>query len=191
LLAEAMDMGDPDALLIKYAATNLVFIHFASGDPAEAYRSLLSVRHKLGKSWLREFPERARTRQTWIEGQILTALGADDDAIGLLKKAREFYIRSSLGFEVCYISLDLAMNHAAHDRLADVRRELAFGLPFCSERSARDGYARDAALLLQATLRRQGRISADQIRTVSAQLDWIQSSPLQVFYRPPYSRLRL
>jgi tetratricopeptide (TPR) repeat protein len=191
LLEEAMRTEEPDALLLRYAATNRVLGYFAGGSPQRAYQALLGVRARLGDSWLQNLPRPLQTRQMWLEGQILNALGMDEDAIGYLKKAREVYIRAACGYEVCYTSIDLVLAYAAQRRFAEVQRELTFALPFCSEQRPVDRHGKEAVQLLLRTLRRQGRLETDQIRAVGSRLEWILRAPLQTFPQPLFAELQM
>jgi tetratricopeptide (TPR) repeat protein len=179
LLDESLRTEEPDSLLLRFSAVNKLLVYLCSGQPHQAYQSLLRVRSRLGPSWLHGFPELNRIYALWTEGQILNTLRFDDEAIALLRRVREFFICSARGYEVCQISIELASNFAAQDRLEDVRRELDFGLQFCSPRKPLDRHAREAVLLLQATLQHQGRLGADQIRSVTNRLDCIHRTPLQ------------
>lgn len=180
LLDESLRTAEPGSLLIRYSAVNKLAVYLCSGEPHRAYRALLRVRSRLGPSWLHEFPDNInRIYALWMEGQILNTLRLDDDAISLLRRVREFFICLDRGYEVCQISIELASNFAAQDRLQDVRRELDFGLQFCSPRKPLDCHAKEAVLLLQATLQHQGRLEADQIRSVTNRLDCVHRTPLQ------------
>jgi tetratricopeptide (TPR) repeat protein len=179
LLDESLKTAEPDCLLLRIAAVNRLLVYLFSGKPHKAYQVLLRVRSNLGSSWLRELPEPNRVAALWAEGQILNTLGIDDEALPLLRKAREFFIRSARGYEVCHISIELASTYAAQQRFGEVRRELAFGLPFCSPARSLDNHAREVVSLLQAALEHQGRLEADQLRTVAHRLDCIRRAPLQ------------
>jgi len=191
LLGEGLRCEEPDSLFLRYAAINRVMGYFFSGDPHKAYQVFLRVRSCLGASWLQGFPEASQVSVVWREGQILNALHVDDDAIGLLRKAREGFIRLARGHEVCHISIELALNYAARQLFDEVRRELAFALPFCSPRRALDKYAREAVLLLLGALQHQGRLEADQVRAVARRLDCIDRAPFQALSRPPFADLQL
>jgi len=188
---EAMRVEEPDSLLLRYAAINRMLAYHFSGDSPKAYRALLRVRASVCESWLRDFPVLNRIRVLSSEGQILDALRIDDEAIGVFRKARELAIGSDFGGEACHISLELARNYAAQERYADVRRELAFGLPFCSERRLLDRYAREGTLLLQAMLDHQGRLGTDQFRAVSSRLTSIERAPLKPLPQSPFADLQL
>jgi hypothetical protein len=154
-------------------------------------QALLRVRNSLGPSWLRGFPEANRVSVLWTEGQILNTLRIDDEAIPLLREAREFFIRSARGYEVCHISIELASNYAARQRFVDVRRELAFGLPFCSPKRRLDDHAKEVVLLLQGALQHRGRLEADQLRAVAHRLDCIHRAPLQAPNQTSFTDLQL
>jgi tetratricopeptide (TPR) repeat protein len=179
LLDESFRISEPDALFLRVSTVNRLLVYLFGGKPHKAYQVLLRVRSRLGPSWLRGFPEPNRACALWTEGQILSTVRIDDEAIPLLKKARAFFIESARGYEVCQISIDLASNYAAQQRFGDVRRELAFGLPFCSPQKRLDDHAREAVLLLQGALDHQGRLGEDQLRAVASRLDCIYRAPLQ------------
>ena len=182
LLDESSRAAEPEPdslLLLGFSAVNKLLFYLWSGQPHKAYQALLRVRSGLGSSWLRGFPEQNRVHALWTEGHILSTLRIDDEAISLLRKAREFFIRSARGYEVCQISIELASNYAAQKRFDDVRRELAFGLPFCSPKRPLDDHAKDAVLHLQGTLEHQGYLEAEQIHSVTHRLDCIHRTPLQ------------
>jgi len=126
----------------------------------------------------------------WVEGQIRNALGMDEDAIGLLKKARETYIRTDCGYEVCYTSVDLALTYAIQRRFADAQHELAFALPFCSEEQTTDRYGKEAVQLLLRTLLRQGRLEVELIRAVASRMHGIHRAPLRIFPQSPFAELQ-
>jgi len=171
LLNESLRAAEPDRLFLGFSAVNKLLVYLWSGQPHKAYQALLRVRSGLGSSWLRGFPELNRVQALWTEGQILNTLRIDDEAISLLREAREFFIRSARGYEVCQISIELASNYAAQKKFDDVRRELAFGLPFCSPQRPLDDHAKDAALQLQGTLVHQGCLEAEQIHSVTHRLE--------------------
>lgn len=179
LLDESLRTSDPDTLFLRVSTVNRLLVYLFGGKPHKAYQALLRVRSSLGLSWLRGFPEPNRACALWTEGQILNTLRIDDEAIPLLKKAREFFIRSARGYEVCQISIDLASNYAAQQRFGEVRHELAFGLPFCSPQRHLDDHAKEAVLLLQGALDHQGRLEADQLHAIAHRLDCIHRAPLQ------------
>jgi tetratricopeptide (TPR) repeat protein len=170
---------EPDSLFLGFSAVNKLLVYLWSGQPHKAYQALLRVRSGLGSSWLRGFPEPNRVQALWTEGQILSTLRIDDEAISLLRNAREFFIRSARGYEVCQISIELASNYAAQKRFDDVRREIAFGLPFCSPERPLDEHAKEAVLHLQGALDHQGYLEAGQIHSVTQRLDCIHRTPLQ------------
>src|SRR6185295_5614735 len=184
LLDEAMRVEEPDSFLLRCAAFNRLLLYFLNGSPHKAYQALLRVRSKLGSSWLNDAPEAIEMRVLWLEGQILNALQSDDGAIGVLRKAREFAVRLGLGCEACYISLDLALAHTSQKRFTDVRKELVFALPFCSERRALDAHGKQALLVLLGSLQHRGRVEAVQIRTEAFQLDSLLRAPLQPIHQP-------
>jgi tetratricopeptide (TPR) repeat protein len=188
LLDEAMRVESPDSFLLRSAAFNRLLAYFLNGSPHKAYQALLRVRGKLGSSWLNDAPEAIEMRALWVEGQILHALQSDDDAIGILRKAREAAIRLDLGCELCHISLDLALVHTTQERFSEVRDELAFALPFCSERRALDVHGKQALLALLGSLQHRGRLEAVQIRGVARQLETLLRAPLQPI-QPPYGGL--
>jgi hypothetical protein len=190
-LEQAMQIEGPDSFFLRCAALNRLVGFYWSGNSHKAYQALLRVRDKLGESWLRGAPETYEMRALSIEGQILRALHTDDDAIGVLKKARESAVRLGLGCEVCHVSLDLAQIYATQERYSEVRRELAFGVPFCSERRALDVHGREALLLLQGALQHQGRLETSQIRAVTLQLESFLRAPLQPSLQLPSARLQL
>lgn len=180
LLDQSLRAAEADNLFIKISAVNRLLVYHFSGKSHKAYQILLRLRTRLGIGWLRDFPEPHRVSALWTEGQILNALGIDDEAVPLLRKAREFFIRSARGYEVCHISIELASTYAAQQRFRDVRRELAFGLPFCSPHRRLDDHAKEAVSFLQGALAHQGRLEAEQLRAVAHQLDYLHRAPLQV-----------
>jgi hypothetical protein len=190
-LEEAMQIEGPDSFFLRCAALNRLLGYYLSGNSHKAYQALLRVRDKLGESWLKGAPEGWQMRALWIEGQILKALQSDDDAVGVLKKAREFAIRLGLGCEVCHVSIDLAQVYATRERFSEVRRELAFGIPFCSERRALDVHGKQALELLQGSLQHQGRLEISQIRAVALQLESFLRAPLQPSLQLPSASLQL
>ena len=190
LWEEAMATAEPDGLLLLYAATNRVLAYFAGGNPQLAYQTLCGFRARLGESWLQHLPRALQARQMWVEGQIRNALGMDEDAIGLLKKARETYIRTDCGYEVCYTSVDLALTYAIQRRFADAQHELAFALPFCSEEQTTDRYGKEAVQLLLRTLLRQGRLEVELIRAVASRMHGIHRAPLRIFPQSPFAELQ-
>lgn len=191
LLDESLRTAEPDSLLLRFSAVNRLLVYLFSGKPHKAYQALLRVHNNLGPSWLRGFPEPTRVSALWTEGQILNELRIDDEAIPLLRKAREFFIRSARGYEVCHISIELASNYAAQQRLGDVRRELAFGLPFCSPKRRLDDHAKEAVFLLQGILEHQGHLEPDQLRAVAHRLDCIHRAPLQAEREASFADLYL
>ena len=168
---------------------NKVLAYNVSGQPEEAYQSLLRVKAGLGSSWLLEFAPHQRMRVLWIEAQIMSELRMDD-AIPILKQVRDFYIHASRGYEVCLVSIELALDHAAHGRFQKIPGELAFALPFLTSHKTLDRYARAAVLLLQAALERQGRLEAEQLRFVAYRLHSFSRAPLSS-HRPPLTDLPL
>jgi hypothetical protein len=152
---------------------------------------LLRVRRRLGASWLQGFPEDDQMRVLWLEGQILSDLRIDDQAIVLLRRAREFFIQADRGYEVCRLSIELAVSYVAQGRFDDVHRELNFALPFLSAQNSLHRYAHSAVLLLQRTLREQGRLREDQVRLVVRHLDSIHRAPLKTQPQSPFADLRL
>lgn len=191
LLDEAMGIEEPDRFLLQCAATNRVLAYVMKGNPQEAYRKLLGIRAAVGPSWLGGYPSYARMRQIWLEGQILNQLHMNEDAIGLLRDARDYYIQTGCGYEVCYISVDLALAHAAQRRFAEVRRELALALMFCSEERALDRHGKEAVLLLQRGMEQQGRLEPEKIRAVASRLAWMHRAPLRTFSHPPFAELQI
>jgi hypothetical protein len=191
LLNEAMATAEPESLLLLCAATNRVLGHFANGNPQLAYQFLCGFRARLGASWFEHIPSAIQMRQIWLEGQVRSGLGMDEEAIGLLKKARKSYIRADCGFEVCYISVDLALTHAKERRFAEVQRELDFALPFCSEEDAINRLGREAVQLLLRALRRQGHLDVELVRAVATHLYVILRTPLRIFAQSPLAELHL
>ena len=191
LLDDSLRIDVPDSLLLRYAAVNKILAYYLSGNPQKAYQALLRVRSGLGSAWLQGFSEVNRTTILWSEGQMLSALRIDDEAVGLLSKAREFFVRSSQGSKVCHISVDLALSYVAQQRFGDVRRELAFGLPFCSEESVLDQNAKEALLLLLGALEHQGRLEGEHVRAVNDRLAFLHRAPLQTLHKRPFADLRL
>ena len=190
-LEESLRITEPDSLFLRYAVINKVMVHYFGGKPHKAYKTLLRVQDSLGPSWLRGFPQGNQMSVLWTEAQILNSLRLNDEAVGRLKQAREFYIQAAQGSKVGHISIELALSYAAWERFADVRRELAFGLLFCSERSVLDRYTREALLLLQGTLDHQGRLEAEQIRSINHRLDHLHQAPLQAWSERPFADLQL
>lgn len=186
LLDESLRAAEPDSLFLRFAAVNKVLVLYFRGAPHKAYQALLRVQSSLGPSWLHGFPEAKQMSVLWSEGQILNVLGIDDQAVRALRKAREFFIRSNRGYEVCRISIELALSYVSQRRLDDVRRELAFGLAFCSERRVLDRQAMEGALLLQAALEHRGRLEADQVRAVAYELDCLHRAPLRAPGQRPF-----
>jgi hypothetical protein len=193
LLDEAMRMEVSDSLFLRFAAVNRCFAYFFEGNPQKAYQALLRIRGSYGASWLRGFSRSGQMRVLWTEGQILNALcgGGEEGAVGLLKQARELAIGSHLGSEVCHISIELAVSCAARRRFSELRRELEFGLPFCSERRALDRYTKETVLLLLQMLEHRGRLEETQIRTASSHLDRIHRAPFQPLPKPLPADLQL
>lgn len=190
-LEESLRVQEPDSLFMRFAAINKVLVQYFRGGPFRAYKTLLRVQDSLGPSWLRGFPVANQMSVLWTEGQILNTIGLHDQAVGRLKKAREFYIQAAQGSEVGHISVEIALSHAAQEQHADVRRELSFALQFCSERTALDRYAKTALLLLQGTLEHQGRLEAEQIRSVDHRLHLLHRAPLKSWDQPPFMGLQL
>lgn len=191
LLDDSLRTSEPDSLFLRFAAINKVLVLYFRGAPHKAYQALLRVQSSLGASWLHGFPEAQQMSVLWSEGLILNTLGVDDQAISALKKAREFFLRSNRGYEVCRISIELALSYAAQRRLDNVRRELAFGLAFCCEGKALEYQAMEAAFLLQGSLEHQGRLEVDQIRTVARELDRLHRAPLRAPGQHPFARVQL
>jgi tetratricopeptide (TPR) repeat protein len=185
LLDESLRIPEPDSLLLKFAAVNKVLVYLFSGQPHKAYQCLLRVRNRLGSSWFHGFPGAGRMKVLWTEGNILSALGREEEAIAILNSVRDFFIQSGRGYEVCHISIELAMLFAAQERFREVHRELALALPFCSAQKSLDRYAKAAVLLLQRTLQEQGRLEAEQVRIVAHHLDRIHRAPLKPLPRRP------
>jgi hypothetical protein len=123
-------------------------------------------------------------RVLWTEGNILSDLGREEDAIAILNRVRDFSIQSAWGYEVGHISIELAMLYAAQSRNREVHRELALALPFCSAQKPLDRYAKAAVLLLQRTLQEQGHLEAEQVRIVAHHLDRIHRAPLKPLSQP-------
>lgn len=190
LLEEAMATAEPDTLLLLCSATNRVLCYFDDGNPQLAYQTLCGLRTRLGESWLEHLPPGFQMRQTWLEGQIRSALGMDEEAIGLLRKARESYIRADCGYEVCYTSVELALIYAKQRRFAALQHELAFALPFCSDEQEIDRIGKEAVQLLLNTLLRQSRLEVELIRAVASRLCWIHGAPLRKFDQSPLAELR-
>ncbi len=141
-LKEAVNITEPDSLLLRYAGVNRVLVCYYSGRPAKAYQALSRMREGLGASWLRGFPIANQMSVLWSEGRIRNTLRPDDEAIGCLKTAREFYIQENRGGQVCHVSVELALGHVIRERFAEARRELALGLSFSSEKRPFDQSAR-------------------------------------------------
>ncbi len=190
LLEEAMTTAEPDTLLLLCSATNRVLGYFDDDKPQLAFQALCGLRARLGESWLEHLPPGVQMRHTWLEGQIRSALGMDEEAIGSLKRARESYIRADCGYEVCYTSVELALTYAKQRRFAELRHELAFALPFCSEEQESDRFGKEAVQLLLNTLLRYSRLEVELIRAVASRLDWIHRAPLRKFDRSPLAELR-
>jgi tetratricopeptide (TPR) repeat protein len=190
-LEESLRVQEPDSLFMRFAAINKVLVQYFGGRPFRAYKTLLRVQDSLGPSWLRGFPVANQMSVLWTEGQILNTIGLHDQAVGRLKKAREFYIQAAQGSEVGHISVEIALSHAARGQHADVRRELSFALQFSSERTALDRYAKTALLLLQGTLEHQGRLEAEQLRSVDHRLHLLHRVPLKSWDQPPFIGLQL
>jgi hypothetical protein len=114
-----------------------------------------------------------------------------EEAIGLLRKAREAFIRAGCGYEVCYTSVDLALTFATQRRFADVHDELAFALPFCSGEQAIERFGQEAVQLLLRRLLRQGRLEVDVIRAVASRLCDIGRTPLRIFSQSPLAELQI
>jgi len=188
---EAIRTAEPESLLLLCAATNRVLGYFVSGQPQLAYREICRLRARFGDGWLESLPRLLQMRQTWLEGQVRNALGMEEEAIGLLKKARESFIRADRGYEVCYTSIDLALTYATQRRFAEVQHELAFALPFCSDEPTIERFGKEAVQLLLRTLVRQGRLDVELIRAVSSRLYDIGRAPLRVFPHSPLAELRI
>jgi tetratricopeptide (TPR) repeat protein len=190
LLEEAMTTAEPDTLLLLCSATNRVLGYFDDGNPQLAYQALCGLRTRLGESWLEHLPPGLQMRQIWLEGQIRSALGMDEEAIGLLKKARESYIRADCGYEVCYTSVELALTYAKQRRFTELRHELAFALPFCSEEQEIDRFGKEAVQLLLNSLLRKNRVEIELIRAVALRLNRVHRAPLRKFDQSPMAELR-
>jgi tetratricopeptide (TPR) repeat protein len=190
LFDEALRIAEPDSLFLRFAAVNKVLGYLYSGQPHKAYQSLLRVRSRLGASWLQGFPEDNRMRVLWLEGQILNDLRLEDEAIVLLRKARDFFIQEARGYEVCRLSIELALSYAALGRFEVVRRELEFALPFLSVQKSLDRYAHAAVLLLQQALQKEGSLKTEQIRLVAHRLDGIHRAPLKARHQSPFADLQ-
>ena len=128
-------------------------------------------------------------RVLWIEGQILNALEREEEAVTLLRKSRDFFVQANRGYEVCRLSIELALSYAALGRFDDVRRELAFALPFLSAQKSMDRYAHAAVLVLQKSLQDQGRLQHEQIRQIAKRLDAIHRAPLKAQPQSPFKDL--
>jgi tetratricopeptide (TPR) repeat protein len=190
-LDESLKVKQPDNLFMSYAAVNTILVRYFSGNPHRAYKSLLRVQDGMGQSWLQEFPQAKQMSVLWTEGQILNSLSLNDDAVVRLKRAREFFIQAAQGSRVGQISIEIALGYAARQRHADVRRELALGLQFCSERSALDRHAKEALLLLQRALEHQGRLDVEQIRRIEYRLELLHRAPLKTWGRLPFEGVQI
>lgn len=190
LLEEAMITAEPDTLLLLCSATNRVLGYFDEGKPQLAFQALCGLRTRLGESWLEHLPPSLQMRQTWLEGQVRSALGMDEEAIGLLKKARESYIRADCSYEVCYTSVELALTYTKQRRFAELQHELAFALPFCSEEQEIDRFGKEAVLLLLNALRGQSHLEVELVRAVASRLYRIYRAPLRKFDQSPLAELR-
>ena len=166
-----------------------MLVQYFGGRPYRAYKTLLRVQDSLGSSWLRGFPVAHQMSVLWTEGQILNTIGLYDQAVGQLKKAREFYLQAAQGSKVGHISVEIALSHAAQGRHADVRCELSFALQFCSERKPLDRYVKKALMLLRGTLEHQGRLEAEQIRSVDHRLHLLHRVPLKSWDQQPFNDL--
>jgi hypothetical protein len=171
LIEEAMRTSELDRLLPLCAATNLVLGYFARGNPQLAFESICRLRANLGETWQEYLPQCLQMRQTWLEGQVRNALGMREEAIGLLRKAREAFIRAGCGYEVCYTSVDLA-------------------LTFATQRSV-ERFGQEAVQLLLRRLLRQGRLEVDVIRAVASRLCDIGRTPLRIFSQSPLAELQI
>ena len=191
LLDESLRIADPDSLFLRFAAVNKVLSYLHRGQPHKAYQAFLRVRSRLGESWLQGFPEDDQMRVLWVEGQVLNALGLEVEAAVLLRRARDYFIQANRGYEVCRLSIELAMSFAAQSRYDDVRRELAFALPFLSAQKALDRYAHAAVLVLQQSLQKQGRLKQEQIQLIAHRLDSIHRAPLKAQSQSPFADLQL
>jgi tetratricopeptide (TPR) repeat protein len=191
LFDEALRIAEPDSLFLRFAAVNKVLGYLHSGQPHKAYQSLLRVRSRLGTSWLQGFPEDNEMRVLWLEGQILNDLRIEDEAIVLLRRSREFFIQEARGYEVCRLSIELALSYASLGRFDMVRRELAFALPFLSAQESLDRYAHAAVHLLQQTLQKEGSLKIELIRLVAHRLDGIHRAPLKPQPQSPFADLQL
>ena len=146
---------------------------------------------RLGETRLHGIPEDDQMRVLWVEGQVLNALGLEVEAAVLLRRARDYFIQANRGYEVCRLSIELAMSYAAQSRYDDVRRELAFALPFLSAQKALDRYAHAAVLVLQQSLQKQGRLKQEQIQLIAHRLDSIHRAPLKAQSQSPFADLQL
>jgi len=190
LFEEAMAAPEPDGLLHLCAATNRVLGYSVNGNPQLAYQAICGLRARLGESWLQRLPRHLQMRQTWLEGQVRQALGMEEEATGLIKQARESYIRADRNYEVCYTSVDLALTYATQRRFAEVQHELAFALPFCSGEPTIERFGKEAVQLLLRALVRQGRLDVELIRAVASRLYDIHRAPLRIFHQSPLAELQ-
>jgi tetratricopeptide (TPR) repeat protein len=191
LLDESLRIAEPDSLFLRFAAVNKVLSYLHRGQPHKAYQALLRVRSRLGDSWLLGFPEDDRMRVLWVEGQILNALGMGDEATTLLRRSRNYFIQANRGYEVCRLSIELALSYATLGQFEEVSRELAFTLPFLSAQKTLDRYAHAAVLVLQQSLQKQGRLYLEQIRQIAERLDSIHRAPLRAQPQSPFADLQL
>jgi tetratricopeptide (TPR) repeat protein len=190
-LEESLRTDERDSLFMRYAAINQILVRYFSGRPHRAYKSLLRVQDGMGQSWLHGFPLANQMSVLWTEGQILNSLRLNEQAAGPLKQAREFYIQARQGSRVAQITIEIAVGHAARQRHTDVRRELAVGLQFCSERTPLDLHAKEALLLLQGALQHRGRLEVEQIRAVDNRLELLHRAPLKTWDRLAFASLQL
>lgn len=123
-------------------------------DPARERHLELSARHSLmlylhesgrhqeawflmkaSRSALREHGgEILSLRLRWLEGKLLHALGAPDEAEQALAEARAGFIARGIGFSAAAVSLDLAELYADQGRPAEMRRLAEEMLPIFQSR---------------------------------------------------------
>lgn len=178
LLDEAIRVPDPDSSLLNAAAVNRVLVLFYSGQIHRAHQVLTRILVGNGIE-LATMPDGWRARLHWIEGQILRELGYHDEAIRLLRKARDFFMCQGQGFPVAMISVEISLSYSSRQLYAEVLRELTFSLPFCSGQGHMNHHARAALLLLKNTLDEKGVVEASTVRTILDQLRRKSQAPLE------------
>lgn len=178
LLDEAIRVPDPDSSLLNAAAVNRVLVLFYSGQIHRAHQVLTRILAGNGIE-LATMPDRWRARLDWIEGQILRELGYHDEAIRLLRKARDFFMCQGQGFPVAMISVEISLSYSSRQLYAEVLRELTFSLPFCSGQGHMNYHARAALLLLKNTLDEKGIVEASTVRRILDQLRRKSQAPLE------------